>query len=55
MSSQNLYYSEHYTLDVILLKHIFSGAHAFLKSQTITIGELSSLDDVTSLIAYLGM
>ena len=55
MPSQNLCFSEHYTLDVILLKHTFSSAHAFLKSQTITTGELSSLDDVTSLVAYLGV
>ena len=55
MSSQNLCDSEHYTSDEKLLKHTFSGARAFLKSQTITTEELSSLDDVTSLVAYLGI
>ena len=55
MPSQNLCFSEHYTLDVTLLKYTFSSAHAFLKSQTITTGELSSLDDVTGLVAYLGV
>ena len=36
-----------------LLKQTFSSPDALLKSQTTT-GELSSLDDVTSLVAYLG-
>ena len=37
-----------------LLKQTFSRPGAFLKSQTTT-GELSSLDDVMSLVAYLGV
>ena len=54
MSSQNLCCSEHCTSNVTLLKQTFSGPGAFLRSQTTT-GELSSLDDVTSLVAYLGV
>ena len=54
MSSQNLCYSKHCTSNVTLLKQTFSGPDALLKSQTTT-GELSSLDDVTSLVAYLGV
>ena len=42
------------TSNVTLLKQTFSSPGAFLKSQTTT-GELSSLDDVTSLVAYLGV
>ena len=55
MSSQNLRCSEHYTSDTTLLEHTFSGACAFLRSYTITTGELSSSVDVTGLVAYLGV
>ena len=54
VSSQNLRCNEYYTSNVILLKQTFSGPGAFLRSQTTT-GELSFLDDVTSLVAYLGV
>ena len=55
MSSQNLRCSEHYISDATLLEHTFSGACAFLRSYTITTGELSSSVDVTGLVAYLGV
>ena len=55
MSSQNLHCSEHHISDVTLLEHTFSGACAFLRSYTITTGELSSSVDVTGLVAYLGV
>ena len=54
MSSQNLHDSEYYISNVTLLNQDFSGSSVFLKSQTTT-GELSSLDDVTSLVAYSGV
>ena len=54
VSSQNPRCSEHYMLNMTLLKQTFSRPGAFLKSQTTT-GELSSLDDVMSLVAYLGV
>ena len=54
MSSQNLCCSEHCTSNVTLLKQTFSSPDALLKSQTTT-GELSSSDDVTSLVAYFGV
>ena len=43
------------TSNVTLLGHTLPGACAFLKSHTITTGELSSSVDVTGLVAYLGV
>ena len=51
----NLCCSEHYISNATSLKHSFSGVRIFPKSQTKTIGEISSLDDFMSLVHYLGV